>query len=338
MKKYYLKKIGRIVLIALVLISCDEEGAEPEPLGAPDDLEASDEFALRVELEWDKVDNAEEYIIYRATYEDFWEYLDDENIEDLDEFNDDLEDEKLDMDDLEDAGFEKIDDTDDHEYIDTDVESSSIYYYFVTAENDDEGPASEIVEGVTSTITTEEAFDFLAEETEGESYNASSASEVSSTIEVILDDHAKSGADLVFLIDNTGSMSDDIANIRDNIFDLLEALPSGVKVGVAEYGDLNVDPSEWFDYIDLTSDYDDIETYLNNLSTTGGGDIPESVYDGIWQAVDVMSWSSSTKMMIVIGDAPPLEGYLTEKTLKDVIEKCTEEGVTTNLYPILVGF
>ncbi|WP_422361133.1 VWA domain-containing protein [Reichenbachiella sp.] len=332
MKNWYL------FLVFGFAMGCTEEDSGPTILSGPEDLEATDDSALSITLEWDEIDEADEYIVYRAEEDDFLDYLDDENIDDLDEFNDELEDGELDEDDLEDAGFEKLDDTDDNEYEDIDLESGSTYYYYVTADNGEEGSPSEVVVGITISITTAEAFDFLAEQTEGESYSASNASQVSTTILEILTDHIESGADLVFLIDNTGSMSDDIANIRTNISDILETLPSGVNVGVAEYGDLNVDPSVWFDYTDLTSDYSSIELYLDELTTTGGGDTPESVYDGIWETIDIMSWSSSQKMVIVIGDAPPLEGSLTIKSLKDVIDKCTEEDVTANLYPILVGF
>lgn len=145
MKNWYL-----LVMIGF-LLACGDESSGPSQLEAPDDLEASDDAIGEIELEWDEVDGAEEYNIYRADYDDFMEYLDEENIDDLDEFNDELEDGELDEDDLEDAGFDKIDDTDDNDYTDDDVDSGVTYFYYITADNGEEGLPSEVVEGMAVT-------------------------------------------------------------------------------------------------------------------------------------------------------------------------------------------
>lgn len=143
MKNWYL------LLIIGLAIGCAEDDSGPAILDGPDDLEASNDAALSITLEWDEVDEAEEYIIYRADEDDFLEYLDDENIDDLDEFNDELKDGELDEDALDDAGFDKLDDTDDTDYEDEDVEEGTTYYYYVAADNGTEGMPSEVVVGMT---------------------------------------------------------------------------------------------------------------------------------------------------------------------------------------------
>jgi putative cell wall-binding protein len=76
------------------------------PLDAPDNLDATTESDSEISLEWDEVDDTDEYYIYRS--EDF--------------FNTD--------------DFEKIDTTEDTEYTDNDLDADTKYYYMVKAHND----------------------------------------------------------------------------------------------------------------------------------------------------------------------------------------------------------
>ncbi len=87
-----------------------------------------------------------------------------------------------------------------------------------------------------------------------------------------------------------------------------------------------------------TGIYDSVDILFNNAGHGSGGDFPESVYDGLYNTVDFLSWGSDTKRMIlVIGDAPPLEGSLTTRTLSEVVDICNDMDVVANLYPILIG-
>jgi fibronectin type 3 domain-containing protein len=76
-------------------------------LDAPDNLEATVDSDSEIYLEWDEVDDADEYYIYRS-------------------------EESSDTDD-----FEKIDTTDDTYYTDDNLDSDTKYYYMVKAHNDD---------------------------------------------------------------------------------------------------------------------------------------------------------------------------------------------------------
>jgi hypothetical protein len=304
--KLKIKNSLLFLLIVLLTISCEKDD-ELEMLKAPVNLMGSTDFALKVELNWDIVAGAISYQIYRK------DALANESVE-----------------------FELIGESDVNNYIDLDVESDSEYQYFVKAYNGIDGDSSGIGFASTIFITTEEAFDVLAEYTGGIAYETPSASQLSSVILTIINNHVRESSDLVFLIDNTGSMADDIVNIQLNLTDIINALPPSVRVGVAEYGDNNIDV-EWFDYISLSSSYDNAINYINTITPTSGGDTPESVYDGIHETIQVMNWlSESQRIVIVIGDAPPLEGDLTNHTLSEVIDFANSEGVLANLYPILV--
>jgi hypothetical protein len=191
--------------------------------------------------------------------------------------------------------------------------------------------------GYPGPITVEEAFDSLAESTGGLRYDANSASEVPDIIIDVIEENALVGSDIVFLIDNTGSMSDDIAKVKAGLNNIIANLPNNVRIAAATYNDLNVEPSNWYDWTDLTSSYYSVENFINNIDVFSGGDDPESVYDGIYLTVDYMTWSSSSKrIIIVIGDAPPLEGDLTIYNFGQVVAKCKSMSIDVNLYPILI--
>lgn len=293
----------------LFLFNCKKDDT-PLTLSQPEALTASTEFALKVELAWTAVSNAVGYNIYRADYT----------------FT------------LEDAIFTLIDTVEGAEtYADITVNSSSAYYYKIEAFNGN--VLSEIsteVTGQTRVITAEEAFDILADFTGGKVYNADNASQVPGAIIEIIDDNTVANTDLVFLIDNTQSMRDDIIEVKNSINNIISQLPSGVRLGMATYNDANT-TSDWYNNTGLSTNYNDTITFLNNISVFGGGDIPESVYDGIYLTLDQMTWAStSQRIIVVIGDAPPLEGSKTVYSLKDVVDEANRLGIDVNLFPILI--
>jgi len=132
--------------------------------------------------------------------------------------------------------------------------------------------------------------------------------------------------DIVFIVDKTGSMSDDIDIVRHNINDIIKCIPRVCRLGAASYGDVWSDGSDWYESVDLDSDYGKTRSFIDDIRTVGGGDTPESVYDAIWRALDEMSWQnfSPPPLIIVMGDAPPHTGSRTQRTLADIIAK-TEE-------------
>lgn len=149
---------------------------------------------------------------------------------------------------------------------------------------------------------------------------------------------AKAGSEIVFLIDKTGSMDDDIDQVKKSINEIIDCLPPGCRLGAATYGDFYADGSDWFDIELLTEDYQLIRNYVNLISTTGGGDIAESVYDGIWEVLVQMPWKdcNAPDKIIVMGDAEPHTGLLTNHSQDEVIEKAQSICPNTEFYPVLI--
>lgn len=77
---------------------------------------------------------------------------------------------------------------------------------------------------------------------------------------------------------------------------------------------------------------------MRNVEVTGGGDDPESVYDAFFEVNKMDFWRSDRKRMIVlVGDAPPLEKPLSDYTLNDVIKAAKSGSIEMNFYPIIVS-
>jgi|GEM_PF-2948262 hypothetical protein len=184
-------------------------------------------------------------------------------------------------------------------------------------------------------------FTELARLTGGETDYVRYAQEITQTFVDILDSHLVDNADVVFMIDGTASMQDDIDNVKRGVTTLIKHihLKENVKVGVAVYRDISDGIPYWYECMQLTDDYDMVEAYVNSILAFGGGpDWPESVYDAAIATMDTMEWRrNSAKMMLVLGDAPALTGERTEYSLTDVVMKSKDYGVDMNFYPVIVS-
>ena len=121
--------------------------------------------------------------------------------------------------------------------------------------------------------------------------------------------------DVVFVVDATGSMTDDIDAVRSNVSGILTKLASitdSYRVALVTYKDFSDSGGDPDDYpsqvnLDFTTDADALRSALGNLEVTGGGDWPETVYSGVTSALN-LSWRSGVrKIAIVLGDAPAKE-------------------------------
>jgi hypothetical protein len=125
----------------------------------------------------------------------------------------------------------------------------------------------------------------------------------------------KTKADIVFAIDTTGSMKDDIAQLRKEwVPRLVEDMKNfgSIRLGLIlyrDYGDIlynyhNI-PVKFYDF---TGDVNVFTRNLNSFKIIGneGGDIPEAVYEGLYAALAFYTWDpDAVKKVILIGDAEP---------------------------------
>ncbi len=191
---------------------------------------------------------------------------------------------------------------------------------------------------VFDTITTRRFYE-LADKTGGELKVLVNNKLLVTTIKSIIKSHVEENTDLLFLIDKTGSMSDDIDVIRSGMIPLMSQINNigNVRLAIALYGDKNVDGPEWFTFKDFGNNFDNAIDFMESIYVTGGGDWPESVYDAVFKVDEYKFWRSSAKKVIVlIGDACPLEKPLSDHSINEVIDRSVIDEVAMNFYPIVV--
>ena len=111
---------------------------------------------------------------------------------------------------------------------------------------------------------------------------------------------------MVWVIDSTGSMRDNIANVRvelNNILDNLIRLSKSYRVAIVQYNDPN-DGIEAGVVLPFSTDEAVIRAAIAGLKTERGGDHPEHVYSGIFIAIFLPWRPGAGRISMVIGDAP----------------------------------
>ncbi len=147
--------------------------------------------------------------------------------------------------------------------------------------------------------------------------------------------HHSQSIEVCFVLDTTGSMGGLIAGAKRKIWkianDLSESQPSSIRFGLVGYRDRGDD------YITkqtaLTDDLDAIHVALQSFRAGGGGDGPESVNQGLFEAVSHMKWSDAEnvkKMIFLVGDAPPHMDYEKDVQYPDVCKLAVGKGILIN--------
>ena len=113
--------------------------------------------------------------------------------------------------------------------------------------------------------------------------------------------------ELLFMIDTTGSMSDEINYIKAEVKDVIRRVKAAndnveIKVGILlyrDYGDFYITKSFAFN-----DDIEEVQRFINNAKAAGGGDFEEAVQVAFDEANSIQWSQNATKLLIHIADAP----------------------------------
>lgn len=146
-------------------------------------------------------------------------------------------------------------------------------------------------------------------------------------------------ANIVFALDSTGSMKDDVARLRKDFIPrlqlLLEEFTAPVQLGLLLYRDY-VDS---YDYEGIpvkvypsTASLEMFEQHLFDFTIRGneGGDVPEAVYEALYGSMDFYNWTEGAQgRVILIGDAEPHANPRGSKkyTKELVVSTAVERGI-----------
>lgn len=141
---------------------------------------------------------------------------------------------------------------------------------------------------------------------------------------------ASTTLDLMFVIDTTGSMGDEIRYLKAEIKNVIESInidQNNIRLGLLFYrdeGDVYVTKLS-----DFTTDIAYQIDFISSQSANGGGDYPEAVDQALNEAINKASWSetNSTKILIHVLDAPPHSTKTNLQLFADSILSAAEKGI-----------
>ena len=117
--------------------------------------------------------------------------------------------------------------------------------------------------------------------------------------------HSKN-VDVAFVLDCTGSMAGYINEAKNQIRKIVEEVTemydNKMRVAFIGYRD-HCDGPNRIESLEFTRDTGTFERFLTGVAATGGGDAPEDVLGGLEAALN-LTWSSASKVIFHIGDAP----------------------------------
>jgi hypothetical protein len=171
----------------------------------------------------------------------------------------------------------------------------------------------------------------ITKATGGEVYRSRGPEDLVDTIGAILAKAHGIDLDLVFCIDTTASMENDIEALKEELVEVLSKIPDnfkGFRVGIVLFRD-------YFDeyltrIIPFSSDMKLIQKNINSIRAHGGRDIPEAIHEALYDAANKFPWEAAERQILLIGDAPP-HPRPRGKITKEMAEKAAaDKGITVN--------
>jgi uncharacterized protein YegL len=137
--------------------------------------------------------------------------------------------------------------------------------------------------------------------------------------------------DVLFLLDTTGSMSDEIDRIKDSLLMVTESVREldvsfDLRYGAVLYRDIG---DAYLTRIrPFTRNINAFDRALKGVTADGGGDTPESLNQGLAVAVHEADWrDGAAKVVFLIADAPPHMDYDNDIPYGDSLQEAVAKGI-----------
>lgn len=143
---------------------------------------------------------------------------------------------------------------------------------------------------------------------------------------------AEKNADILFVVDATGSMGDEIEYLKSELLDVLRRVTDGnssldLRTGAVFYRD------EGDDYVTkvsgFTASLSSTVQFIGAQHADGGGDYEEAVHTALTTAVTQLSWSehARARLLFLVLDAPAHHTDAIVNDLNGIIKKAAEKGI-----------
>ena len=175
----------------------------------------------------------------------------------------------------------------------------------------------------------------------GKNYSIKRAKEFSkgiNTLKIKESCNQSNEVDILFAVDATGSMGDEINYLKSDLKNLIKKVKTNNKDLQFNFGGIYYrDKTDKFltNNSEFSSNENELINFIRSGSANGGGDFPEAVDAAMDVALNQMKWreNARTKIMFLLLDAPPHRDSLT--ALK--IQRLTLEAAKRNIRIVPVG-
>lgn len=133
------------------------------------------------------------------------------------------------------------------------------------------------------------------------------------------------GLQVMFILDTTGSMGDELEYLKDDFTDIVNQVGGKQMLFSANFyrdqGDAYVTKCNPF-----TGNVQTVQQQFDAESAAGGGDMPEAVADILYETMVQADWKDGyRKVAFLIFDAPPHDG--TEKQIDAAVRAAAAQGI-----------
>ena len=136
--------------------------------------------------------------------------------------------------------------------------------------------------------------------------------------------------DVVFIMDTTGSMGEEIQRLKNTI-EIINLNLAGESKNQVQFGMvLYRDKKEAYvtKVIPLTSDLEKFKKELNKVDAAGGGDYPEDLQSALKDSLKEIEWrKNAIRLSFIITDAPPHLDYKQDYTYVSAMKEARERGI-----------
>lgn len=170
-------------------------------------------------------------------------------------------------------------------------------------------------------------------EIDGTIYNLANYLDSNNHMEIELKDvtNKEIKLDLMFVVDTTGSMDDELTYLQVELEDVINRVENETGVDIRTSVNFYRDEGDEYvvKYYDFRDDEKEITNILMEQTADGGGDYEEAVHTALDNAINEHNWSdeSTVKLMFIVLDAPPHNTSEISSQLKSLMLKASAEGI-----------
>lgn len=137
--------------------------------------------------------------------------------------------------------------------------------------------------------------------------------------------------DVMFVVDATGSMGDELEYLKTELLDVLERASQtpnvALRTGSVFYRD---DGDEYVTRVSgFTTTHSTTVDFVKKQEAAGGGDWPEAVHTALQNAVTQAAWSKDAKarLLFLVLDAPPHEDDAVKADIREMAKLASAKGI-----------